>query len=62
MKEMNIRFPDHVYERMKEQCKREGRSFNGAVIQSVVEYLVNKGYCLDHLEDMTDKKENKKEA
>ena len=59
---LNIRFPKHVHERLTEVGKREGRSFNASVVDAVIEYLKKRGYEMDHMEDLTDEKENIEEA
>lgn len=53
-KNINVRFPYHIWKRLEEQAKRDGRSKNAFVVQCVIDYLNSKGYFLDMVEDHSD--------
>lgn len=48
---VNVRFPPHILQRLREIGQAEGRSQNSAVLWAVVQYLQDRGYDLDITHD-----------
>lgn len=46
-RDVNVRFPVHLLERLREIGYAEGRSQNSAILWAVVEYLQERGYDVD---------------
>lgn len=50
VKNVNVRFPPHVLDSIKDVADREGRSQNAAICWAVVDYLRERGYDIDLVE------------
>jgi len=53
-KGVTIRVPEHIWKRIKDQSDKDGRSLNAEVVQCIIEYLNERGYDLDMVNDYTE--------